>query len=179
METDFCGISLMVVPPDSVPRLCNAIVEEQDTALVLDTEPVIRQPEENYSVLVDEMIKQQPLIPGDVIVRKGRPLRILAIVHDLDRDPSCNAGSIAVALENLLKKLNEYRVKSVAMPLLGTVHGRFDDEMFMTLLYNALQSEPLQFTKQMWLISRPRDCERIARHIQSRFRGVGSENDGR
>ncbi|MEX2525006.1 MAG: macro domain-containing protein [Gammaproteobacteria bacterium] len=165
METHLQGVSITVSPPDSISRSFDAIVEEQDTALVLDIEPVIRQPEENYSALVDEMIEQQPLIPGDVIVRTGRPLRFLAVIHDLDQDPSCNAGSIAVALENLLRKLTEYRVHSVAMPLLGTVHGRFDDEIFMTLLYNAMLNEPLQYTEHLWLITAAENCERILRHI--------------
>ncbi len=165
METEFCGIRIMISPPDSVSRSFDAVVEEQDTALVLDIEPVIRQPKEDYSIIVDEMIEQQPLVPGDVIVRKGRPVRFLAIVHDLDRDPTCDAGAIAVAIENLLKLLNEHRIQSVALPLLGTVHGRFHDEMFMTLLYNALRNEPLKYTEYLWLITPAGSCERIGRHI--------------
>ena len=158
--------SVLVAPPDAAPFDPDTVVEEQDTALVLDIDPIIRESGEEYPELVSNMVDQEPLVPGDVIVRKGRPLRFLAIVHDLDNDPSCDTGTVAVALENLLREFNRRRVHSAAMPLLGTVHGRFGDETFLTLLYNALQQEPQRFLEELWLIVPAADCERITRHIE-------------
>lgn len=163
-------LAVTVAPPQPVPFDIDAVVEEQDTALVLDIEPIIREPQEDYAELVDGMIEQQPCLPGDIIVRKGRPQRFLAIVHDLDREPSCEAGGIAVALENLLRQFNQRRIRAAAMPLLGTVHGRFPDETFLALLYNALRSEPPEFTERLWLIAPEADCERIARNLRLRAR---------
>jgi len=153
-------------PPDAAPFTVQAVVEEQDTGLILDIEPVLRPPRESYPALVRGMQQQRQRTPGEVLARRGKPLRFLAIVHDLGQDPSCREEWITGALDNVLRHCVQYRIRSLALPLLGSVHGRFNGMRFVRLLRKALREHNLPYPGRLWLIVREKDCEWIARYLE-------------
>jgi len=157
--------AVTVTPPDAAPFPVQAVIEEQDTALILDMEPVLRPPRQSTPALVSAMQQQRPRRPGEVIVRRGRPLRLLAVVHDLDREPGCQAEWIETALTGVLQRCVRYRVRSAAVPQLGSVHGRFSGMHFVRLLRDALARHNLPYPERLWLIAPEGDCDWIGRYL--------------
>lgn len=158
--------AVTVAPPEPSPFMVQAVVEEQDSCLVLDAEPVLREPAETYPRLVRQANEQRPRKPGEVIVRRGSPMRLLAVVHDLENDPTCREEWINDALLNVLRQLGRHRINAAALPLLGTVHGRFNGMRFVRLLRDALHSHASPYPKKLWLIAPEGDCEWIGKYLE-------------
>ena len=114
--------------------------------------PEIRYPDEGYDSLVNHMLVQQPLSPGNIIVKKTTPLRFFAIVHDIEQKPTWKKEWIARALEQLFYETERFKVKTLAMPLLGTIHGSMNDEDFIKLLLTTLPTGQLHSLKRIWLV---------------------------
>lgn len=163
--------AVSVAAPEAAPFPVQAVVEEQDTALVLDMEPVLRPPRQSTTALVKAMQQQRPRRPGEVLVRRGRPLRLLAVVHVLDREPGCRAEWIETALTGVLQRCVRYRIRAAALPLLGSVHGRFNGMHSVRLLREALARHNLPYPERLWLIAPEGDCEWIARYLEKKVRG--------
>jgi hypothetical protein len=72
------------------PALLNvdAVVEEQDTNLILGKSPVILETIENFPTLVKKMEQQTQEIVGNVLVKQSIPIRFIAIVYDVEHTPS-------------------------------------------------------------------------------------------
>jgi hypothetical protein len=158
--------TVTAAPPGAAPFSVQAVVEEQDTGLILDIEPVIQPARESYPVLVRGMQEQRPQPPGEVLLKRGKPLRILAVVHDLDREPSCREEWISAALDGMLRRCVQSKIRSLALPLLGTVHGRFNGMHFVRLLRKALKAHNLPYPERVWLIAGESDCDWIARYLE-------------
>ena len=71
------------------PALLNvdAVVEEQDTNLILGKSPVILETIENFPTLVKKMEQQTQEIVGNVLVKQSIPIRFIAIVYDVEHTP--------------------------------------------------------------------------------------------
>ena len=149
--TTIGSIEITVAPPEYPPFEIDAIVEEQDTSLILGVEPEIRYPGESYDSLVNHMYVQQPRSPGEIIVKKSCPLRFCAIVHDIEQKPTWKEEWVATALKKLLYEIGKYQVKTVVMPLLGTVYGSMSDESFIKLLCVALRTVQPGYPEKIWL----------------------------
>ena len=52
--------AVIAAPPEPPPFPVQAVVEEQDTCLILDIGPVLREPGEDYPRLVKRMRRQRP-----------------------------------------------------------------------------------------------------------------------
>jgi len=70
------------------PVTADALVFEQDTELILRMDLPPAYPAESDDRLICDALAARGHTPGMVVVLAGAPLRMLAIVHDLDRDPS-------------------------------------------------------------------------------------------
>ena len=134
----------------TVPHL-DAVVIEEDTFLVLSAEPSLREPAESLDELERELMEFSPPTPGSVLVRGGTPLELLAIVHELDQTPSWREEWIAAAIEGILDVAQHHRLQVLAMPLLGTIHGRLPARRFITLLRTALEGRKPQYPHELWL----------------------------
>ena len=159
-------VALTAAPAASAPFPVQAEVEEVDTCLVLESDPAVREPRASYPTLVRDMIAQEPRTPGDVVVRRGPPLRFLAVVHDLDCRPSWREAWVATALANLLEEFQRRRVDAAALPLLGCVHGHLDPVRFVSLLYGALRDRGPSPPERLWLIAPEDDCEWLIGYLR-------------
>lgn len=141
--------------PAVAPRDADLVVHEQDTRGVLAADCTLREPRDSYRQLVRALLAQRPLQPGSVVVREGRRLRVYAIVHELEREPSWQEAWIEAALRGVLRIARERRVRALVMPPLGAVHGRYAPEAFLALLERVAREEPTPTLAHLWLAADP------------------------
>ena len=96
-------IDIVVAPKAVAPFDIDAVVEEQDTALILSESGNITTSDNKPAWFLANKLESQSLLKsGSVIKRDGETLRLLAIVHDLDVEPSWSSEWIEQALDNIL-----------------------------------------------------------------------------
>lgn len=132
----------IVAAGEACPFDPEAVVREEDTWLVLSRPPVVEPPDADPPRLLREARDYEPRSPGSVVVREGRPVALLAVVHDLDRDPTCRPGWVDEALRAVMEELHRRGVARLALPVLGAVHGNVAPQRFLRSLAAALASDP-------------------------------------
>ena len=148
-------VEISVCTADQHPYTVDAIVEEQDTNLLLDTKPVIQDAQESYRSLVKKMNRQKPLMPGRIITKNTIPARLIAILYDIKWTPVCSEANLTAVMNNLLDALNCHKLKSVAMPLLGSTHGKIAEQVFIKLLQQSLINKNLAYPEKIVLMVPP------------------------
>lgn len=133
-------------PRNEPPFDVEAIVEEEDTYLTLSAEAVLRLPGDSPMRVMTEAHAAREESPGTIVVRSTRPLTLLAVVHKLDEDPTWREEWVVSALDKIATEVERRRLSSVALPLLGTVHGKLAPERALALTRGALSG------RRVWLI---------------------------
>lgn len=146
------GVDINITSDARDPSYFDAVVEEQDTALVLGESREIRDPDKPAWYLAHKLVSQQLYTPGQIIIKHSQPLRLLAIVHNFDEEPSWCLEWVAQALNNMDEIIRQYAIESIAMPLLGCQFGRILPPEFITLLFEQLKSRQQQTLKQLGLL---------------------------
>ena len=146
------SLSIVAAPKQSPPFPVDGVAFEEDTFLVLSADPVVRAPKESLMQVMTRVIETRPQTPGSVLVTGKRPLRLLAIVHDLNQDPSWREEWIASALDRILAEAETQRLRSIAVPFLGTLHGSLEKQRFVVLLQDALERNPAIHLERLWLV---------------------------
>jgi hypothetical protein len=146
------SVRIFVAPQDIPPFIVAAIAEEEDTYLVLSADSEVQETLEDPERLMTELLKTSPLTPGTVIPTGKHPLRLLAIVHDLDREPSWKEEWITGALDGIFREAESRKLRSIALPMLGTVHGSLEKQRFLGLLREALERISPKHLAQLWLM---------------------------
>ena len=127
------------------PFPVQAVVEEEDTFQVLSAPigPVEDPSPRDHPIrLMTELWAAEPLTPGSVVWRDGVPPKLLAVVHDLDREPTWREPWIAAALERSMAIVRHRGIESLAIPPLGHRHGRMAIDRSADLLVAALREAP-------------------------------------
>lgn len=159
-EARLGGVRLVAAPCGRAPFPVDATVAEEDTHLLLSAGSRLRDPGESMPRLMLRALNQQAASPGTVVVRgRGPRLRLLAVVHDLERDPSWREEWVAGALAQVLEAAGRRRLRAVALPLLGTRHGRLAPERFFELLRGALACAPAGVPPRLWIVLSGRRAE--------------------
>jgi ribosomal-protein-alanine N-acetyltransferase len=140
----------VAAPRSEPPFEVDAVVEEEDTYLTLSAEAELRLPGEHPVRVLTEAHEAREEIPGTVVVRAGRPLTFLAVVHKLDEDPTWREEWVASALDEVAKEVDRRTLASIALPLLGAVHGKMAPEPSLALIRRALRRAPT--LRRVWLI---------------------------
>lgn len=144
---------MVAAPEDRPPFRVEARVYEEDTFLVLSAPAEIREPLEHPVRIFNALWEARPHPPGSVLVQQGRPLRLLAVVYDLSAEPICREEWLDAALGNLLSRVEERRLRSLALPLLGTGPGRLPVARSCALLRGALASRAPRCLSRLWLLT--------------------------
>ena len=116
----------------------DAVVEEQDTHMLLGKSPVIMNSVTSFTQLVRKMEQQLAEVPGTVIVRQSSPKRFITIVYDIDSKPICREEWLELALKNIFEQCRKFEITTLAMPLIGTSYGRIDAHSMIALLEQQL-----------------------------------------
>lgn len=127
----------------------DAVVEEQDTHLLLGKSPVITSVVSGFPQLVRKMQRQAPEIPGTVIVRKTMPKRFITIVYDIDNTNICCREWLETALKNIFAQCWKYKISILAMPLLGTSYGRIDEPTMINILEQSLFMDRQEYPRKI------------------------------
>ena len=146
------SVRVVAAPEDMKPFPVDAIVFEEDTFLVLSAEPVLKEPAEHPIKVLNDVWNAQPNKPGTVIVKRTSPLQFLAIVHDLNKEPTWREEWVISSLVGVFRQAEDRRLRSLAIPLLGTKHGSMDVQRCMVLLKAVLTGMKLQHVDRLWLI---------------------------
>ncbi len=149
---DVAGLTVVAAPEESPPFPVEAVAVEEDTYLVLSSDHRLRVPEEHPLRIVDSAFNVKPEEPGRVLVRRGSPLRLLAVVHDLKRQPSCREEWVKSAFLEILQLARRRQIHSLGLPLLGTVHGRLKAEHILLLLEQALADGLPRSLRRLWIV---------------------------
>ena len=166
------GCQLVAAPKDNPPFKVEALVAEEDTFLVLSAYPVVKEPPESLEVMIEQANEIRPEVPGSVLVRRRRnsPLEFLAIIHDLNLEPSWKEEWISSALNGVFREAAVRKVRSIALPLLGTSHGSIKAEPAARLLGNALRLCSPVGLQRIWLIvpsgTKHKDIENIKSNLK-------------
>ena len=125
---------------------------EEDTFLVLSANPEVRDPGEHMVRVMTRVIETKPIKPGSVLMKDGDPMRLLAIVHDLNQEPSWREEWIVSALDEIFLFAESRGLSSIALPFLGTLHGSLEKQRFIVLLRNALGRISTLNLNRIWLV---------------------------
>lgn len=174
------GVEIAVGPRERSPFPVDALVVEDDTYSVLGAGTTVREPAEHPIRLWTALQRVVEARPGTVIVRPGRPLRMLAVVHDLAQEPTWTETWIATALAAVVREATRRQLGSLALPPLGAVHGRLPAERFVELLGVALATERPHSLKRIWVVAAAERIAEIERHVAILARrAAGQAGDGR
>ena len=151
-ETKVGRLHVAAAPRDTPPFPIQAFVFEEDTFLVMSADPAPLETKLPMVKIMTRLIETQPRMPGTVVVQGQAPVRILAIVHDFNQDPSWKEAWVESALRNALQESQKLGIRSLALPFLGTVHGSLDKRRFLQILAGALQESRLPYLNRLWLV---------------------------
>ena len=152
-RTVFASLNVIAAPETSPPFQVDAIAYEEDTWLMMSAEPEMAEPPEHPIRLMTDLIEAQPRAVGSVVVRGKNPLQLLAIVHDVNQDPTWREQWVEACLEIIFKESEQRMLQAIGLPMLGTKHGRLEKKRFILLLRRVLKRIHFQHLKHLWLVS--------------------------
>jgi hypothetical protein len=147
------GVRLVVAPANQPPFPVDAVVAEEDTYLVLSAATDLQIPAEHPLRVLTAAHESEPEALGTVVVKSGQPLELLAVVHDLSKEPSCEEEWVIAALEETLRQTESLRLKSIALPLLGAVQGVLEPDHCAELLWAVLVAGDPETLERIWLVT--------------------------
>jgi len=147
-------VHVVVAPEHAPPFPIDALAVEEDTCLLLGSDGIVEEaPEEEFHELVTAASEARPHSPGSVLVKKAKPLQFLAIVHDIDCQPTWRETWIASAINGVIEEAEWRRLESVGLPLLGTRHGNVEMRRVALWLGRCLSRTPFRYLKRVWVIA--------------------------
>ena len=152
------GCRIVVSPEHDPPFEVDAVVYEEDTWMSLSAKTgVVSAPSHPLRVMT-RVWEARAVPPGTVIAKAGHPVRLMAVVHDLDAEPTWKEAWVATALSRVLTHAVDHELRSIKLPLLGSRHGGLSAPRFMRLLrqqletaVDAAQEEELSL-RRIWLV---------------------------
>lgn len=138
-------------PREETPFAVDAIVEEEDSYLSLSAEPALTMTGEHPVRVMTAAREAKEVEPGTVVVRPGKPLKLLAVVHRLHETPTWQEAWIVAALRNLSTEVASRRIRALGTPLLGTVHGKMSPKASFELMTDLLFRE--KTLERVWIVT--------------------------
>jgi hypothetical protein len=144
------GIKIAISSLDSPPFPVDVTVFEEDTNLVLTVAPEYTYQEEHPIRLMTSIMESPRYTPGTVVRHSDR---WYAVVIDLDREPVIEGKWCKEALDNIFQMVRQHRITSLAIPILGTVHGRLDVDEQLKMILEKLNTQKSLPLKSLWIVS--------------------------
>lgn len=146
------SINIVASPENKPPFKVDAVAVEEDTFLIMSADRRVRDPKEPLMKVMSRVIATRPKTPGCVLVKGRSPLHLLAIVHDLNENPSWREEWIISALGEIFREAERRKLGSIAIPFLGTLHGSLDKQRFLALLRSVVERISANSVKRLWLV---------------------------
>jgi hypothetical protein len=164
-------VRVVVAPENAPPFSVDALAVEEDTHLLLSSDGVVEEPEEEFEELVAAAGKRPANTPGSVLVRKATPLQFLAIVHDIDCEPTWREEWIASAINGVIEEAEWRRLSSIGVPLIGTRHGNIEMRRVALWLGRCLSRSSFRFLRRVWVIAPPGSETELMWALRTEFSG--------
>ena len=162
----FNGVDIAIAPQQFPPFQVDALVEEQDTAMLLGESHSLPSGENKPVWYFANKLESKNLpTPGQVVVRDTQPLRLQAIVHDLDAEPSCSELWIFQAIQQIFDTAESRDLQAIQMPLLGTRYSQITSTQFFTILLEIIVRKRPAPIGKIWLVSTDFECEKLFREL--------------
>ena len=161
------SVEIVAAPENRPPFEVDAVAVEEDTFLVMSADRRVQDPREPLIKIMTRVIETQPKRPGSVFVRGESPLRFLAVVHDLNEEPTWREEWITGALEAIFQEAERRGLRSIALPFLGTLHGSLDKARFLVLLRSVLEKITANHFKRVWLVVPRKTRSKILKNLQA------------
>jgi len=160
VATELYGIRVAAARADDAPFSVDAVVLEEDTWLALSTPADFVVPPGHPVRVMTQVWEAQPEAPGTVLVRRGTPLRLLAVVHDLNDEPTWREEWVRSALAAVFDAAASEGVRALRLPMLGTRYGKLPPERFVCLLREELERHAAVDTpvRAVWLVREDQQC---------------------
>lgn len=146
-------VHVVVAPEHAPPFSVDALVVEEDTHLLLSSNGIIEEPDEEFEELVAAASATPAIAPGSILVRKTKPLQFLAIVHDIDCQPTWREEWIASAINGAIEEAEWRHLESIGLPLIGTRHGKIEIRRVALWLGRCLSRTSFRYLKRVWVIA--------------------------
>jgi len=151
--------------PHGAASPCDAVVLEEDTWQVVAAGPEIAIRTEHPIRLWTDVLNAKPLTPGTVLLRKGWPLTMAAVVYDFGATPCCRSRWIAAAMAEILRICHERHVSALLLPLPGVRHGRLSLRKAFRLVVRALGEAQQGELRQVLLACPSKEEEGMVRQL--------------
>ncbi|MGD8783095.1 MAG: hypothetical protein PVG75_01600 [Thioalkalispiraceae bacterium] len=146
------GLHIQAAPKDFPPFYYTALVEEQDTHLLLREQTTISDPGKPSWYLANILEDEDTFDLGTIVIKGKNLQRLMAIVHDIDKTPTCRSADILAAYLQLSQVVTQLQLKTIALSLLGTVQGKLPIEDAMAYLKQGFLANTPPCLEKMWLI---------------------------
>ena len=166
-ERRLCGVRVEVASAERAPFSVDAVAIEDDTYSVLSADPTVSESADHPIRIWTGLKDIVEAGPGNVIVKHGRPIKLLAVVHDLSSEPTWMEEWISAALDGIFDQIRTRRLKSLGLPPLGSVHGKLRPERFVELLRDSLEREPPETLERIWIVAPERFVRRLETSIDA------------
>ncbi len=163
------SLKIVAAPKNNQPFPIDAVAFEEDTFLVLNADTAIREPKESLMRVMTKVIETCPEEPGSVLVKGERPLRMLAIVHDLNREPTWKEEWVESALRGIFQEAERRRLESLALPFIGTLHGKLGKGRFVGMLREVLECMEFKHLRKVWLVVPSKTKRTILKALEPGF----------
>lgn len=171
----FHNIHIVAASEMNPPFEVKARAFEEDTFLIMSAKPTVCAPPEHPIRLMTDLINTKPQRVGSVRVQGTRSLRFLAIVHDVNQDPTWKIEWIKSALEEIWREVEQRQLTSIGIPLLGTLHGKLEVPDFVDLFADTLLRARFTSLKRIWLITAAETISVLMKMFEARLTKPGTE----
>jgi hypothetical protein len=145
-------VTLTLGAADEAPFALDAVVIAQDRWLLMDASTPVEDSAHGYRSLARAAAASPGATPGSVLVRRGRgPLRLWAVIHDLDADPTCRAEWIARALRGVMTEVVRRGLHTLSLPALGCRDGVLTADAFLDMLVGAIREVSPVARLRVWI----------------------------
>lgn len=145
------ALRVVAAPAFARPFPVDAMAFEEDTYLVLSANPRIAASEVPPVRLMTELLNFTPETPGSVVVKGKSPLRLLAVVNDVNEDPICREAWIEGALKKIFNLVDTRGIRSLGLQMLGTLHGGIPAGRFVRILSGVLGDVEIDLLERLWI----------------------------
>ena len=170
----FNGLQIVAAPEDAPPFKIDALAVEEDTYLIMSAEPTHAPPAEHPLRFLAELARLEPEKPGSIVVRGHNPVRLMAVVHDVNKDPTWREKWIKKALCEIFKEADIRRLSALGLPLIGTKHGKLKNHRFAELLAKAMKKSAFNHLKKLWIIAPVPENVKLIQLLKNRLTVMAS-----
>lgn len=147
------NLRIVAAPEQSPPFKIHAMAYEEDTYLIMSAQPDHAPRSDHPLRLMAQLSKLEPEKPGSVVVTGKNPFKFLAVVHNVDKEPTWRKEWIESALSSIFAEAEKRELNALGLPLLGAKHGKLKHHLFITLLARALGNTRLDHLRRLWIIA--------------------------